>query len=86
MVAELDLLRCLLHRGRFPARAGGECASEARRRGGGHAVYRDAIMGIPSDERLLTVARGRLAHLFPQLPEHTAFTSVGCPALARSRR
>jgi hypothetical protein len=49
-------------------------------------VYREAIMGIPSDERLLTLARGRLVHLFPQLPEHTAFTSVGCGFLARSRR
>ncbi len=28
-----------------------------------------AIMGIPSDRRFLAVARKRLAHLFPQLPE-----------------
>jgi Transposase DDE domain len=32
-----------------------------------------AMMGIPSDERFLAVARGRLGHLFPSLPERTAF-------------
>lgn len=32
-----------------------------------------AIMGIPSDERFLALARHRLGHLFPQLPERTAF-------------
>jgi hypothetical protein len=32
-----------------------------------------AIMGIPSDPRFLAVAARRLAHLFPQLPERTAF-------------
>jgi Transposase DDE domain len=32
-----------------------------------------AIMGIPSDPRFLAVATRRLAHLFPQLPERTAF-------------
>jgi hypothetical protein len=32
-----------------------------------------AIMGIPSDPRFLAVAKRRLAHLFPVLPERTAF-------------
>jgi hypothetical protein len=32
-----------------------------------------AIMGIPSDPRFLAVAARRLEHLFPALPERTAF-------------
>jgi hypothetical protein len=32
-----------------------------------------AIMGIPSDARFLAVAAKRLVHLFPRLPERTAF-------------
>jgi hypothetical protein len=32
-----------------------------------------AIMGLPSDERFLAVARHRLAHLFPYLPAREAF-------------
>jgi hypothetical protein len=32
-----------------------------------------AIMGIPSDERFLAVARHRLSHLFARLPERTAY-------------
>ena len=32
-----------------------------------------AIMGIPSDERFLMVARKRLAHLFPRLPKRPGF-------------
>ena len=32
-----------------------------------------AIMGIPSDERFLAVARKRLGHLFPQLPLRPAY-------------
>jgi hypothetical protein len=32
-----------------------------------------AMMGIPSDERFLRVARKRLAHLFPRLPERPGF-------------
>jgi hypothetical protein len=32
-----------------------------------------AMLGIPSDERFLAVAAGRLAHLFPQLPERSAY-------------
>jgi hypothetical protein len=32
-----------------------------------------AIMGIPSDERFLAVADRRLRHLFPDLPERTAY-------------
>lgn len=32
-----------------------------------------AIMGIPSDERFLRVARKRLAHLFPRLPQRSGF-------------
>jgi hypothetical protein len=32
-----------------------------------------AIMGIPSDARFLAVAARRLGHLFPRLPERTAF-------------
>jgi hypothetical protein len=32
-----------------------------------------AVMGIPSDPRVLAVAAKRLAHLFPSLPERTAF-------------
>ncbi|MFI4972888.1 MAG: IS982 family transposase [Hyphomicrobiales bacterium] len=32
-----------------------------------------AVMGIPSDPRFLAAARWRLGHLFPALPERTAF-------------
>jgi len=32
-----------------------------------------AVMGVPSDPRFLAVAAKRLAHLFPYLPERTAF-------------
>lgn len=32
-----------------------------------------SIMGIPSDRRFLAVARKRLAHLFPQLPQQPGF-------------
>ena len=32
-----------------------------------------AIMGIPSDERFLKVARKRLVHLFPRLPQRPGF-------------
>jgi hypothetical protein len=32
-----------------------------------------AMLGIRSDEQFLAVARHRLAHLFPQLPERSAF-------------
>lgn len=32
-----------------------------------------ALMGIPSDERFLRVARKRLAHLFPRLPKRPGF-------------
>lgn len=32
-----------------------------------------AIMGIPSDRRFLAVARKRLAHLFPQLPQQAGY-------------
>jgi Transposase DDE domain len=32
-----------------------------------------AMMGIPSDPRFLAVAAKRLGHLFPQLPERSAF-------------
>jgi Transposase DDE domain len=32
-----------------------------------------AIMGIPSDQRFLAVARKRLAHLFPMLPQRSGF-------------
>jgi hypothetical protein len=32
-----------------------------------------AIMGIPSDRRFLAVARKRLAHLFPNLPEQPGY-------------
>jgi hypothetical protein len=32
-----------------------------------------AVMGIPSDPRFLAVAARRLRHLFPRLPERTAF-------------
>ncbi len=32
-----------------------------------------AMLGIPSDGRFLATARWRLGHLFPQLPERTAF-------------
>jgi hypothetical protein len=32
-----------------------------------------AMLGIPSDQRFLGLARWRLAHLFPQLPERTAY-------------
>ena len=32
-----------------------------------------AMLGVRSDEQFLAVARHRLAHLFPQLPERSAF-------------
>src|SRR6266508_3554924 len=32
-----------------------------------------AIMGIPSDERFLAVARKRLGHLFPKLPKRPGY-------------
>jgi DDE family transposase len=32
-----------------------------------------AIMGIPSDARFLAIARKRLAHLFPQLPQRPGY-------------
>jgi hypothetical protein len=32
-----------------------------------------ALMGIPSDERFLKVARKRLTHLFPRLPQRAGF-------------
>ncbi len=32
-----------------------------------------AMMGIPSDRRFLAAARRQLGHLFPCLPERTAF-------------
>src|SRR5579863_3994888 len=32
-----------------------------------------AIMGIPSDRRFLAVARKRLVHLFPQLPNQSGY-------------
>ena len=32
-----------------------------------------AMLGIPSDERFLALARRRLCHLFPHLPERSAF-------------
>jgi len=32
-----------------------------------------AMLGIPSDERFLAAARHRLGHLFPRLPERSAF-------------
>jgi hypothetical protein len=32
-----------------------------------------AIMGVPSDERFLAVARKRLAHLFPVLPQRSGY-------------
>jgi hypothetical protein len=32
-----------------------------------------AMLGIPSDERFLALARTRLGHLFPQLPERSAY-------------
>lgn len=32
-----------------------------------------AMMGIPSDERFLKVARKRLGHLFPRLPQRSGF-------------
>jgi hypothetical protein len=32
-----------------------------------------AMIGIPSDARFLAAARRRLGHLFPHLPERTAY-------------
>src|SRR6516164_2034393 len=32
-----------------------------------------AIMGIPSDRRFLKIARKRLAHLFPSIPNQPAY-------------
>ena len=43
-----------------------------------------AIMGIPSDPRFLAVARKRLIHLFPVLPDRAGFPSAIASASARS--
>jgi hypothetical protein len=75
MDADLDLLLIAVYctvDDLLPARPG-----NARRRITDEEVITlciaQAIMGIPSDERFLAVARRRLAHLFPHLPERTAF-------------
>ena len=70
MLADLDLLLIAVF-----------CAADdllPKRAGNGKRILTDAevvtlavaqaIMGIPSDERFLAVARKRLAHLFPRLP------------------
>jgi hypothetical protein len=52
-------------------------AANARRRIADQEVITlciaQAMLGISSDERFLAVARRRLAHLFPHLPERSAF-------------
>jgi hypothetical protein len=75
MVADLDLLLIAVYcmaDDFLPKRAG-----NARRRITDAEVITlciaQAMLGIPSDERFLAVARRRLCHLFPQLPERTAF-------------
>ena len=42
-----------------------------------------AMMGMPCDERFLRAARRQLGHLFPYLPERTAFISAGCACRGR---
>ena len=39
-----------------------------------------AIMGIPSDRRFLAVARKRLCHLFPELPQQPGYHKRRAPA------
>ena len=75
MLADLDLLLIAVF-----------CAADdllPKRAGNGKRILTDAevvtlavaqaIMGIPSDERFLAVARKRLAHLFPRLPKRPGY-------------
>jgi hypothetical protein len=75
MLADLDLLLIAVF-----------CAADdllPRRVGNGKRILADAevvtlavaqaIMGIPSDERFLAVARKRLCHLFPRLPKRPGY-------------
>ena len=75
MLADLDLLLIAVF-----------CAADdllPRRAGNGKRILTDAevvtlavaqaIMGIPSDERFLAVARKRLSHLFPRLPKRPGY-------------
>jgi hypothetical protein len=75
MDADLDLLLIAVYctvDDLLPERAG-----NARRRISDAEVITlciaQAMMGIPSDPRFLAVAQRRLRHLFPHLPERTAF-------------
>ena len=75
MLADLDLLLIAVFctaDDLLPERAG-----NARRRITDAEVVTlciaQAMLGIPSDERFLAVAAGRLAHLFPVLPERSAY-------------
>lgn len=75
MLADLDLLLISVF-----------CAADdllPKRAGNGKRILTDAevvtlavaqaIMGIPSDERFVAVARKRLCHLFPALPERSGY-------------
>jgi hypothetical protein len=75
MDADLDLLLIAVYctvDDLLPKRAG-----NARRRISDAEVVTlciaQAMMGVPSDPRFLRAARWRLSHLFPHLPERTAF-------------
>jgi hypothetical protein len=75
MLADLDLLLTVVYcitDDFLPARAG-----NARRRVTDAEIITlsvaQAIMGIPSDPRFLALARRQLGHLFPHLPERSAF-------------
>ena len=45
-----------------------------------------AMLGIPSDERFLALARRRLGHLFPICPSAALTTSAGSGSPIGSRR
>lgn len=75
MLADLDLLLIAVF-----------CAADdllPKRAGNGKRILTDAevvtlavaqaIMGIPSDERFVAVARKRLSHLFPVLPQRSGY-------------
>lgn len=88
MLADLDLLLIAVF-----------CAADdllPERTGNGKRILIDAevvplavaqaIMGIPSDERFLAVARKQLCHLFPLLPNWPGYYSGASGSRTRSRR
>ena len=75
MDADLDLLLIALYctvDDLLPVKAANAQAQD-HRSGGHHAVHRPGDDRLPLDDQFLAIARHRLAHLFPQLPERSAF-------------